>query len=49
MDIPPSNVVKQKDVVSISDSGNLSAKIAGNLQGYIEEGGQRIFTPCERE
>lgn len=49
MDIPLSKAVKQKDAVSISDSGNLLAKIAGNLQGYIEEGGQRIFTPCERE
>lgn len=49
MDIPPSKVVKQEDVVSISDLVNLSAKIAGNLQGYIEEGGQWIFTHCERE
>lgn len=36
MDLPPSKAVKQKDVVSISDSGNLSAKIAGNLQGKVE-------------
>lgn len=49
MDIPLSKAVKQKDAVSISDLGNLLAKIAGNLQGYIEEGRQRIFTPCERE
>lgn len=49
MDLPPSKAVKQKDVVSVSDSGNLSAKIAGNLQGYIEEEGQRIFTPCGKD
>lgn len=49
MDIPPLKAVKQKGVLSVSDSGNLSAKTAGTLQGYIEEGGQRIFTPCERE
>lgn len=49
MDSPPSKAVKQKDVGLISDSGNLSAKIAGNLQGYFEEGGQRILSPCERD
>lgn len=49
MDLPPSKAVKQEDVVPISDLGNISAKIAGNLQGSIEEAGQRIFTPCERD
>lgn len=44
MDLPPSKAVKQKDVVSESDSGNLSEKIAGNLQGYIEEEGRRGFS-----
>lgn len=47
MDIPPSKVVKQQDAISIAGLGNLSTHIAGNLQEYIEEGGQGISSPWE--